>query len=272
MSGARRSLRVGGQRVVRTGTARARTLNAKAISSRRGSAVRKLFTLTTVASGAAIGIIIVGVLAIVAGIYTRDVVHDQLAPQKIYFPEKGDELPPELNKYAGQQVDTGAEAKAYADDYIGAHLEGIGGGQELLRGLERVHEGPQQQGARAAAPDDVHGRDAARDASQRVGLGDARHDRDDRRRGADRAREHPVGDPSAGGPRGEQREATCHGTGQRRAGQCRHPPDPSWRAGQQPFHVLGTYAAPDDGIRSPRWPVRTSLACGTSTSTCTSVT
>ena len=59
--------------------------------------MRKLFTLTTVASGAAIGILVVGALAIVAGIYTRDVVHDQLAPQKIYFPEKGDELPPELN-------------------------------------------------------------------------------------------------------------------------------------------------------------------------------
>ena len=91
--------------------------------------MRKLFTLTTVASGAAIGMILAGVLAIVAGIYTRDVVHDQLAPQKIYFPEKGDELPPELDAYAGQQVDTGAEAKAYADDYIGAHLEGIGGGK-----------------------------------------------------------------------------------------------------------------------------------------------
>ena len=91
--------------------------------------MRKLFTLTTVASGAAIGILIVGVLAIVAGIYTRDVVHDQLAPQKIYFPEEGEELPPELNEYAGQLVDTGPEAKAYADDYIGAHLEGIGGGK-----------------------------------------------------------------------------------------------------------------------------------------------
>jgi hypothetical protein len=90
---------------------------------------RKIFNLTTVASGAAIGILIVGVLAIVAGVYTRDVVHDQLAPQKIYFPEKGDELPPELNQYAGQLVDTGPEAKAYADDFIGAHLEGIGGGK-----------------------------------------------------------------------------------------------------------------------------------------------
>ena len=38
-------------------------------------------------------------------------------------------MPPELNKYAGEQVDTGAEAKAYADDFIGAHLEGIGEGK-----------------------------------------------------------------------------------------------------------------------------------------------
>ena len=91
--------------------------------------MRKHFNLTTVACGAAIGMILVGVLALIAGVYTRSVVDDQLSPQKIYFPEKGEELPPELNQYAGQQVDTGAEAKAYADDYIGAHLEGIGGGK-----------------------------------------------------------------------------------------------------------------------------------------------
>jgi uncharacterized membrane protein YtjA (UPF0391 family) len=91
--------------------------------------VRKVFNLTTVAAGAATGMIIVGALALIAGFYTRDVVHDQLAPQQIFFPEEGEELPPELNQYAGEQVDTGAEAKAYADDYIGAHLEGIGGGK-----------------------------------------------------------------------------------------------------------------------------------------------
>ena len=91
--------------------------------------MRRLFNLTTVASGAAIGMIVAGALAVVAGIYDRQVVHDQLTPQKIFFPEKGSELPPELNKYAGEQVDTGAEAKAYADDFIGAHLEGIGEGK-----------------------------------------------------------------------------------------------------------------------------------------------
>ena len=91
--------------------------------------MRRLFTLTTVACGAALGMIVAGVLAVFAGMYDRQVVHDQLAPQKIFFPQKGKELPPELNEFAGQQVDTAKEAKAYADDFIGAHLQGIGGGK-----------------------------------------------------------------------------------------------------------------------------------------------
>jgi hypothetical protein len=91
--------------------------------------VRRVFNLTTVASGVAIGMIIAGVLALIGGSYTRQVVHDQLAPQKIFFPPKGEELPASLNKYAGEQVDTGGEAKAFADDYIGLHLQGIGQGK-----------------------------------------------------------------------------------------------------------------------------------------------
>ena len=51
--------------------------------------MRKLFTLTTVASGIAIGMIIAGALALVGGSYAKDVVHDQLVPQQIYFPQKG---------------------------------------------------------------------------------------------------------------------------------------------------------------------------------------
>ena len=91
--------------------------------------MRKLFNLTTVASGIAIGMIIAGALALVGGNYAKDVVHDQLTPQQIYFPPKGEELPANLNQYAGQQVDTAAEAKAYANDYIGLHLEGIADGK-----------------------------------------------------------------------------------------------------------------------------------------------
>lgn len=95
--------------------------------------MRKFFNLTTVASGIAIGMIIAGALALIGGNYARDVVHDQLVPQQIYFPDKGEELPANLNQYAGQQVDTPAEAKAYANDYIGLHLEGIADGQSYAQ-------------------------------------------------------------------------------------------------------------------------------------------
>jgi hypothetical protein len=91
--------------------------------------VSRLFNLTTVASGAALGLIIIGVIAFVGGTYARDVVHDQLTPQKIFFPADASELPANLKQYAGEQVDTGTEARAFADDYIGLHLKGIGEGR-----------------------------------------------------------------------------------------------------------------------------------------------
>ena len=91
--------------------------------------MRKLFNLNTVASGAAIGLIVAGILALVGGAYDQKVVRDQLRPQQIYFPAKGQALPANLNQYAGQQVDTAKEAKAYADKYIAVHLKEIGGGK-----------------------------------------------------------------------------------------------------------------------------------------------
>ncbi len=91
--------------------------------------MRKIFNLTTVASGVAIGLIVAGGLALVGGQYASNVVHDQLTPQKIFFPAKGEQLPPSLNQYAGQQVDTAGEARAYANDFIGLHLKGIGAGK-----------------------------------------------------------------------------------------------------------------------------------------------
>ena len=89
----------------------------------------RFFNLTTVAAFAAVGLILAGVMAFAGGTYAQKVVHDQLAPQKIFFPAAGPKLPANLKQYAGQQVDTAAEAKAFADDYIGLHLKGIGKGQ-----------------------------------------------------------------------------------------------------------------------------------------------
>ena len=91
--------------------------------------MRKLFNLTTVASGAAIGMIVAGVIALVAGGYTRNVVHDQLAPQKISFAASPKEMPPGIRQYAGRQVLDGSTAKVFADKYIAVHLQEIGGGK-----------------------------------------------------------------------------------------------------------------------------------------------
>ena len=163
--------------------------------------MRKLFNLTTVASGAAIGMIVAGALAVVAGIYDRQVVHDQLTPQKIVFPEKGPELPPELNKYAGEQVDTGAEAKAYADDFIGAHLEGIGEGKSYSEVSAEFMEDPNNKELAAQRQTMFMG-ETLRDAAERLGLGNARHGRDDHRHRADRDWARAPGNTAARRPGG----------------------------------------------------------------------
>lgn len=64
-------------------------------------------------------------------------VHDQLAAEKISFPEAGSAalaaLPASdrtaVAKYAGQQLLTGKQAEVFADHYIAAHLKHIGGGK-----------------------------------------------------------------------------------------------------------------------------------------------
>ena len=101
----------------------------------RSSAVRvpllaKITSLTTVATVAAAGLVIAGVLALVGGTYANDVVHDQLAPQKIFFPAAGSkELLPGVKQYAGQQLLDGDQAKAYANNFIGVHLTKIAAGK-----------------------------------------------------------------------------------------------------------------------------------------------
>ena len=66
--------------------------------------------------------------------FAHNMVHNQLSEQKISFPPKGSPgLDPKefpgLQRYAGQAVDSGPKAKAYADQFIKVHLKGIAGGQ-----------------------------------------------------------------------------------------------------------------------------------------------
>ena len=65
--------------------------------------------------------------AFFANSFTNDQIHQQLAPQQIYFPANTQAgLPNDLKAYAGQQVLTGDQAHAYADKYIALHLKEIG--------------------------------------------------------------------------------------------------------------------------------------------------
>ena len=89
---------------------------------------------------AAVEAVLVLVLAIGGGLlmwggtFASNMVHDQLADQRIYFPQKGAQnfdakTYPGLQQYAGQMVDSGPKAKAYANEYIAVHLKETGGGK-----------------------------------------------------------------------------------------------------------------------------------------------
>lgn len=62
--------------------------------------------------------------------FSKNYVHDQLVAQKITFPAKGSagfdaKEFPGLQRYAGQTVDNGPKAKAFANQYIKAHLDAL---------------------------------------------------------------------------------------------------------------------------------------------------
>ncbi len=87
------------------------------------------------------GLVVAAVLLMAGGLLTwgstfvSGQVHDQLAAQRISFPVAGSEslnnpeVKPYLSKYAGQQLTTGAQAKAYADHFIAVHVNATSGGQ-----------------------------------------------------------------------------------------------------------------------------------------------
>jgi hypothetical protein len=67
--------------------------------------------------------------AFYASSFINDQIHAELAPQQIFFPaDAASGLPTDLSAYAGQQVLTGDQAHAYADKFIGLHLQKIGQG------------------------------------------------------------------------------------------------------------------------------------------------
>jgi len=96
---------------------------------------------------AIVGFALAAVLFVAGGLllwgsaYTHNMVHNQLAAQKIFFPPQaafahpkaGTEITPSMvpsvSQYAGQQLLTGQQAQSYADNFIAVHIANMTGGQ-----------------------------------------------------------------------------------------------------------------------------------------------
>ena len=98
---------------------------------------RKVFDVLTSAAGlvAVVVLLVAGGLLTWGHSFVNSNVHDQLAQQQIYFPpatafthreawdrDHAEHDPIRLFQYAGQQLTSGAQAQAYANDFIAAHL------------------------------------------------------------------------------------------------------------------------------------------------------
>ncbi len=83
---------------------------------------------------ATIVLLIGGGLAYLGYTFANDQVSSQLTQEKIFFPKAGTPALdpkefPGLQQYAGQQVDSGIKAKAYADEFIWVHMMKASGGK-----------------------------------------------------------------------------------------------------------------------------------------------
>jgi len=79
--------------------------------------------------------------------FANNMVHQQLSDQKIYFPAKDSKgfdaaTYPGLQQYAGQQLTTGPQAKAYADEYIKVHLSEVANGQTYSQVSTAARQNP----------------------------------------------------------------------------------------------------------------------------------
>ena len=119
-------------------------------------------------------LLVAGSLLTWASLFVGNQVHDQLAEQNITMPTTKTglaDLPAAdqaaLEQYAGQDLTTGPQAKAYADHYIKVHMNEAVEGTDVLRGQRPVHPAvhvrPESSRhgdlsePRRTAPDPLHG-------------------------------------------------------------------------------------------------------------------
>lgn len=114
-------------------------------------AVDKVFVLLGLAATAVL--LIAGGFAWYGYNFATNQVKTELSAQKIYFPVKDSAaikaLPEadqkEVNKYAGQQLVNGDQAKVYANNYINAHLQKVADGKTYAEVSTEAQKDPSNQ-------------------------------------------------------------------------------------------------------------------------------
>lgn len=113
--------------------------------------IDKVFILLGTAMAAVL--LAVGGLALYGSNFATTMVKNELSQQKIFFPAKDSPaiaaLPKadqeEVNKYAGQQLTSGQQAKVYANNYINVHLQKIAAGKTYAEISELAMKDPTNQ-------------------------------------------------------------------------------------------------------------------------------
>ena len=132
----------------------AQAMSAAGVGAKERTAARlDRRTLDTLISGTgavvAIVLLFLGGIGVWGGLFARDNVADRLEPQNISFPPAAAMTPAEkaeIGEFAGQKVDTGAEAEAFSR-YIGGHLADINEGATSSR-----RSRPSAGGGRCSTP------------------------------------------------------------------------------------------------------------------------
>ncbi len=119
--------------------------------------IDKVFVLLGLAM--VVVLVVVGALAWKASSFAKSSVETQLKTQQIYFPAAGSpaiaELPAsdqtQMNKYAGQQLVNGAQAKVYADNFIAYHLTKVANGETYSQVSAQAQANPTDPQLKAEA-------------------------------------------------------------------------------------------------------------------------
>jgi len=126
------------------------------------------FLATCIGAVLTVVLLVAGGLLLWGANFTNTNVHNQLAQQQITFPpasafvnlkapvpgvfqEITPSMVPSVSQYAGQQMLTGAQAQVYANDFIGNHLNQIGGGHSYAYWSSKAMSLPAGSAAATAA-------------------------------------------------------------------------------------------------------------------------